>query len=170
MEVTEPVQSRDPNLDPGVWRCLVCNKPSNYIHVLPCQHKFCAECLRMWAMIYVDVYHGVGKEFPCQVCWKQFAVPIQGLEAFEQDYKVKALERSLEHLTMDGQETDHELQPDSSPSSEQCFDRSQYGSTFPSMLSHMAPPTFYENEAAGSIKPSVPDYCVRSRHMYLHMI
>lgn len=182
MEVTETVQPENMNHDPGLWRCLVCSKPSNYIHVLPCEHKFCANCLRLWAMIYMDMYRGVDKEFPCQICWKQYSVPVQGLQAFEQDYKIRVLEQSLEHLSMDQCEVSEPQQALSTSSgqcaeqvelatsSEQCIDQVELGCTFPSMLSHMAPPPVFEPELNGNMKTAAPDYCVRSRHMYAHMI
>ena len=172
MEVTETVQSEDMKHDPGLWRCLVCKKPSNFIHVLPCNHKFCAHCLRIWAMIYMDMYHGVDKEFPCQVCWKQYSVPVQGLQAFEQEYSVRMLEQSLEHLSMDQNEISEPqpVQQDLSSSPGQCSDRVELGCTFPSMVSHMAPPPVFEPELNGNRMGGLPDYCVRSRHMYAHMM
>ena len=172
-------------------------------------------------MIYIDMYNGTHDEFPCQVCWKRYAVPIQGLQAFEQDYQVKVLQETMAQMSMGQGHRDPDRgqtgpfgytpQPQMidnntgvgnimEPSTQIREDISDYmqqpynlaaeasqcvasepaaprdqspppGTDFPSMVSHMVPqPLTSTHQESNRRTAPQPGYCMRSAHMYMHMV
>ena len=72
--------------------------------MLPCSHKYCEHCLRVWSGVHADTYEGPTQlRFPCRVCWHHINVPHdRGMASFRQNVDVENLGLTLQHLSVVG--------------------------------------------------------------------
>ncbi len=184
---------------PSPWECTVCHLKPEQLHVLPCQHKFCARCLQLWVGIYVDMYRGPQGRFPCQICWATHPLPDNGLDGFLQDYALNSLQAGFGDLTLTS--STHALpqgQDQGQFSTAAVMDSMENASSScppQPMASHQAPTIIFDH--FGSISyytdivpqerydngqqaqataeaelrtPGTKDYCYRSGQLPMHMM
>ena len=92
--------SSRPGGSSGSWLCDICTQSFQEMMFLPCGHRYCERCLRVWVGVYVDSYRSGLQEFPCRVCWHYFHIPSAddgGLNAFRRSHAVDCL--GLEFMT-----------------------------------------------------------------------
>ena len=85
------------------WHCDICSQLVPDIMLLPCSHKYCEHCLRVWSGVHSDTYAGIMQtSFPCRVCWHHINVPREGgMSSFRQNVDVANLGLTLQRLSVD---------------------------------------------------------------------